>query len=140
VQWYTTPLSTRTAASATLGIHSELSEEVRAAKHQAELLIDGRSTSRSSSSRPRAASRAGCNAVTLFGCPTEQALGQPFEEAVPSGGRSLEASPGRCWMNARAGARTEYEGWLKRGADAQFWGNLLLYPQLEAATAPRSPW
>jgi len=132
VQWYTTPLFDGDRCVGYLGTHSELSEEVRAAKHQAELLIDAAVdiaiVQLSPAGRIQSWNR---NAVTLFGCPTEQALGQPFEKLFPP----EVATRGQSWsllMNARAGARTEYEGWLKRGTDAQFWGNLLLYPQLEA--------
>lgn len=129
VQWYTTPLFDDDRFVGYLGTHSELSEEVRAAKHQAELLIDAAIDIAMVQLSPQGRILGwNSNAAALFDSHAKEALGAPFDILFPLDGaeRGVSAS---LLTRARAGERTEYEGWLGRTKESAFWGHLRLYPQ-----------
>jgi PAS domain S-box-containing protein len=131
VHWYTTPLFDGERFVGYLGTHTDLSEEARAAKQQAELLIDAAVdisiVQISFRGRIQTWNR---NAAVLFGCPAEQALGSPLDSLFRAGEVDREL-PSSLLAKARAGTRAEYEGWLRRGPEGEFWGNVLLYPQFD---------
>ncbi|KGS08674.1 MULTISPECIES: sensor histidine kinase [Burkholderia] len=129
VQWHTTPLFDGDCFIGYLGTHSELSEAVRAAKHQAELLIDAAvdiaMVQLSPQGRILSWNR---NAAALFDSHAKEALGLPFEMLFSSDGAECGVSASLL-ARARDGDRTEYEGWLGRTRETRFWGHLRLYPQ-----------
>lgn len=129
VQWYTTPLFDGARFIGYLGTHSELSEEVRAAKHQAELLIDAAIDIAMVQLSPKGRILSwNPNAAALFSSPAKQTLGLPFEMLFPPA-EVAQGLPASLLDRAAAGGRTEYEGWLGCSPQARFWGHLRLYPQ-----------
>lgn len=129
VQWYTTPLFEDDRFLGYLGVHTNLSEEVRIARHQAELLIDAATDiailQLSPHGRVESWTR---NAAALFGRDAREVLGSPVSDLfaidAPRGG-----FPPALLAQSLAGERAEYEGWLLRHGGAAFWANVRLYPQ-----------
>ncbi|WP_341675889.1 PAS domain S-box protein [Niveibacterium sp. SC-1] len=129
VQWYTSPLFEGERFLGYLGVHTNLSEEVRIARHQAELLIDAATDiailQLSPHGRVESWTR---NAAALFGRDAREVLGSAvsalFAVEVPHGG-----FPPGLLAQSLAGERAEHEGWLLRQGGEAFWANVRLYPQ-----------
>lgn len=138
IEWYTTPLFNGERFAGYLGLHTNLSEEVHAAKRQAELLVDAAVDLALIPVSPAGLLQSwNRNAAALFHREAGDALDAPFEALFDASGSPEERAQEMLAASVR-GERAEFEGWLSRPSTGRFWGHVRLYPQRDEEGTTRA--